>query len=233
MAHRALVVGSTGIIGQALTNRLLAEGWVVHGLARTPRQYGGSLPVAADLLNVEALRTALAEVRPTHVFFCTWTRRATERENCIANAAMVRNVFEALPAPADIAHAALVTGLKHYLGPFEAYAKGAAPETPFRESMPRLDVENFYYTQEDELYQAAEKHGFTWSVHRPHTVIGYAIGNVNGQHACRVCHALPGDRPPVRVSRFCRAVAWSDRCNGCAPAFRASAVGCNIRGRTE
>ncbi|KXV60408.1 NAD-dependent dehydratase [Acetobacter tropicalis] len=178
MAHRALVVGSTGIIGQALTNRLLAEGWVVHGLARTPRQDGGSLPVAADLLNVEALRTALAEVRPTHVFFCTWTRRATERENCIANAAMVRNVFEALPAPADIAHAALVTGLKHYLGPFEAYAKGAAPETPFRESMPRLDVENFYYTQEDELYQAAEKHGFTWSVHRPHTVIGYAIGNV-------------------------------------------------------
>jgi len=29
----------------------------------------------------------------------------------------------------------------------------------------------------DELFAAAERDGFTWSVHRPHTIIGYAIGN--------------------------------------------------------
>jgi nucleoside-diphosphate-sugar epimerase len=73
---------------------------------------------------------------------------------------------------------ALVTGLKHYLGPFEAYAKaGTLPETPVREEHPRLEIENFYYAQEDEVYAAAERDGFTWSVHRPHTVIGKAVGN--------------------------------------------------------
>jgi len=36
---------------------------------------------------------------------------------------------------------------------------------------------NFYYAQEDEVYAAARRDGFTWSVHRPHTIIGKAIGN--------------------------------------------------------
>jgi nucleoside-diphosphate-sugar epimerase len=70
-----------------------------------------------------------------------------------------------------------VTGLKHYLGPFESYGKGRLPATPFREEQPRLDVENFYYAQEDELFAAAKRDGFSWSVHRPHTIIGYAVGN--------------------------------------------------------
>ena len=74
---------------------------------------------------------------------------------------------------------ALVTGLKHYLGPFDRYAQeGSLPETPLREEQPRLDVENFYYAQEDEVYAAAARDGFTWSVHRPHTVIGKAVGNL-------------------------------------------------------
>ena len=46
-----------------------------------------------------------------------------------------------------------------------------------REEQPRLDVPNFYYNQEDEVYAAARRDGFTWSVHRPHTIIGKAIGN--------------------------------------------------------
>ena len=71
---------------------------------------------------------------------------------------------------------ALVTGLKHYLGPFEAYAK-AQPDTPFSEEQARLPYENFYYVQEDILFEAAERDGFTWSVHRPHTLIGWALGN--------------------------------------------------------
>jgi nucleoside-diphosphate-sugar epimerase len=75
-----------------------------------------------------------------------------------------------------VRHVALVTGLKHYLGPFEAYAK-AQPDTPFSEDQPRLPYENFYYVQEDILFAAAERDGFTWSVHRPHTLIGWALGN--------------------------------------------------------
>jgi nucleoside-diphosphate-sugar epimerase len=70
-----------------------------------------------------------------------------------------------------------VTGLKHYLGPFEAYGKGVLPQTPFREEQARLNVPNFYYAQEDEVFAASARDGFGWSVHRPHTIIGQAVGN--------------------------------------------------------
>jgi len=179
MSGTALVVGASGIIGNALAKRLLAEGWTVHGLARRPpAEPEGLRPVAADLLDPASLDTALAAVAPSHVFLATWMRNATEAENIRVNAAMVRNVLAALARHNSIRHVALVTGLKHYLGPFDSYVKaGRMPETPLREEMPRLDVENFYYAQEDEVYAAAERQGFGWSVHRPHTVIGKAVGN--------------------------------------------------------
>jgi len=135
------------------------------------------LPIAADLLDSAALRLALRGVDPADVFITTWLRQNTEAENIRINRAMVRNVLDALSPGGSVKHVALVTGLKHYLGPFEAYGKGTLPATPFREEQPRLDLENFYYAQEDEVFAAAERDGFGWSVHRPHTIIGYAVGN--------------------------------------------------------
>jgi nucleoside-diphosphate-sugar epimerase len=110
------------------------------------------------------------------VFFTAWSRQETEAENIRVNGAMVRNLLQALAPKRTVRHVALVTGLKHYLGPFEAYAK-VKPDTPFREDQERLPYENFYYVQEDLLRDPADRYGFTWSVHRPHTVIGWAIGN--------------------------------------------------------
>jgi len=174
----ALVVGASGIVGNNLARRLSQHGWLVHGLARRPpSDIEGVLPVAADLLDPAALRAALERLRPTHVFISTWLRQKTEAENIQVNSAMVRNVLGAVSRTGSVTHVALVTGLKHYLGPFEAYGKGALPPTPFRETQPRLDIDNFYYAQEDEVFSAARCDGFGWSVHRPHTIIGYALGN--------------------------------------------------------
>ncbi|PYE81335.1 SDR family oxidoreductase [Pseudoroseicyclus aestuarii] len=177
MTKRALVVGVTGIQGRPLADQLVAEGWQVYGLARTPGQQAGVTPVAADLLDPDRLAEALEGVAPTHVFLTTWMRMDTEAENIRVNSEMVRNLLNALRPAGSVEHVALATGLKHYLGPFEAYAKGALPKTPFREDQGRLEVENFYYAQEDEVFAAAEQDGFSWSVHRPHTVIGSALGN--------------------------------------------------------
>jgi nucleoside-diphosphate-sugar epimerase len=177
MSETALVVGASGIVGNNLAQRLIDQGWQVHGLARRPPQIKGLKPVAADLLDPSSLRAALKDVRPTSVFITTWMRQPTEAENIKINSAMVRNLFAALPARDGVRHVALVTGLKHYLGPFESYGKGALPATPFREEQERLPVENFYYAQEDEVFAAADRVGFGWSVHRPHTIIGYALGN--------------------------------------------------------
>ncbi|WP_024519292.1 SDR family oxidoreductase [Bradyrhizobium sp. Tv2a-2] len=178
MESSALVVGASGIVGSNLGRYLRERGWKVYGLARRPpTDIPGLLPITADLLDVELLRSSLRDLRPTHVFFSTWLRQQTEAENIRVNSAMVRNLLDALSPAGSVRHVALVTGLKHYLGPFEAYARGAAIATPFREEQPRLDIDNFYYAQEDELFAGAKRDGFSWSVHRPHTIIGFALGN--------------------------------------------------------
>lgn len=176
MSRSALVVGATGIVGRTLSERLVAAGWQVHGLSRrTASLPAGVVPVAADLSDADALGHALADLRPTHVFVATWSRQATEELNCAVNGANLENLLAAL-GHAPLEHVALVTGLKYYLGPFENYATND-PVTPFREEQPRVPGLNFYYVQEDVVLAAAAQRGFTWSVHRPHTLVGYAVGN--------------------------------------------------------
>lgn len=177
MTNQALVVGASGIVGSATARLLVSNGWNVAGLARRPSAEPGVRQVSADLLDPSALAAALQGLEPTHIFLTTWQRCESEAENIRVNAQMVRNVLTAVRPAGSVRHVALVTGLKHYLGPFEAYGKGSLPETPFREEQGRLDVENFYYAQEDEVFAASARDGFTWSVHRPHTVIGVAVGN--------------------------------------------------------
>ncbi|MFE8103691.1 SDR family oxidoreductase [Brenneria goodwinii] len=178
MSNKALIVGASGIIGSALAEHLLSLGWTVHGLSRgRSAVVPGCHPVIADLTDSESVASAVAGLDISHVFLTVWSRQATEKENIRVNGAMVRNVLEPLGRASTLKHAALVTGLKHYLGPFEAYASGAVPITPFREEQGRQPVENFYYEQEDRLFEAADRYRFTWSVHRPHTVIGFALGN--------------------------------------------------------
>lgn len=179
MGNIALVVGASGITGSNLAEKLLSKGWETYGLARNPNTEIKNLkPVAADLLDIDNLQLALADISPTHVYITSWMRNDTEAENIRVNGLMVRNILDVLSEKKSVAHVALVTGLKHYLGPFEAYAsEGFLPETPLREEHPRLNIENFYYAQEDEVYAAAERDGFSWSIHRPHTVIGQAVGN--------------------------------------------------------
>ena len=178
MKRSALVVGASGIVGNNLARHLRDRGWQVYGLARRPpTEIDGVQPLAADLLDPSSLRTSLQGLRPSDVFIGSWLRQDTEAENIRINSALVRNLLQALSPAGSVGHVALVTGLKHYLGPFEAYGKGKLPATPFREEQPRLALDNFYYAQEDEVFAAAARDGFGWSVHRPHTIIGYAVGN--------------------------------------------------------
>ncbi len=180
MDRIALIVGASGISGNNLACELLSNGWTTYGITRSSNtELEGLKNIKADLMDPDSLAKALVDINPTHVFFTGWMRKDTEAENIRVNAAMVRNLLNALSPKKSVRHVALVTGLKHYLGPFEAYAEdGFLPETPVREEHPRLALDNFYYAQEDELFAAAERDRFTWSVHRSHTVIGEALGNL-------------------------------------------------------
>jgi nucleoside-diphosphate-sugar epimerase len=197
---KALVVGASGITGQNTARHLRARGWEVDGISRRPPEgLDGVRPILLDIRDRDAVAHALAGDAYTHAFYCTWSRQSTEAENREVNGAMLRNVLEPMIGSGTLEHAALVTGLKHYQGPFEAYAKVPA-ETPFREEQPRIDTPNFYYDQEDILFDAAARGGFSWSVHRSHTVIGWALGNVMNMGVtlavyATICREL--DRPFV------------------------------------
>jgi len=188
MNKHALIVGVTGITGSNLAENLLAkDGWTVSGLSRSRSPIAGVKTLSCDLVDANSVRTALTEARPSHVFITAWSRQETETKNCEVNGAIVRNVLDALQGR-GVEHVALTTGTKHYLGPFESYAK-TQPETPFREEQERLPGENFYYVQEDEIFAAAARDGFTWSIHRPHTLIGYAVGNAMNMAATLAVYA--------------------------------------------
>jgi nucleoside-diphosphate-sugar epimerase len=177
MDRTALVVGVTGIAGYNSAIALQDKGFRVVGLSRRAKyEIPGVEHVFADVLDSASIEEAVAGKGVTHLVFTTWQRQDTEADNIRVNGAMLRNTLDALGRTSSVEHAVLVTGLKHYLGPFEAYAKAPA-DTPFRESQGRLPFENFYYEQEDILFAAAEDQGFSWSVHRPHTMIGFALGN--------------------------------------------------------
>lgn len=89
---------------------------------------------------------------------------------------MLRNLLDALDAAPRLTHVALGTGTKNYLGSFDAFGQTSL-DTPFREEQPRVPGLNFYYVQEDILFEKAAQRGFSWSVHRPSTIIGHALGN--------------------------------------------------------
>ena len=174
----AVIFGVSGIVGRAIADRLASDsGWKVIGVSRHPTEDLAPIEhVACDLLDEAATGRALAGRSATHVFYATWARQENETANCRVNGRMLSNALEASAAGNQVKHVALVTGLKHYLGSFDDYARQEL-DTPFMEDQPRVPGENFYYTQEDVLFEAAKRHGFTWSVARPHTVIGYAPGN--------------------------------------------------------
>ncbi|XP_059454907.1 3-oxo-Delta(4,5)-steroid 5-beta-reductase-like [Corylus avellana] len=190
-----LVIGVTGIVGNSLAEILPLPDtpggpWKVYGVARRPRpKWNANHPVeyiqcdVSDFHDTQGKLSQLTDV--TDIFYVTWASRPTEAENCEANGTMFRNVLRALiPNAPNLRHICLQTGTKHYIGPFEKIGKVKAPTPPFTEDMPRLDVSNFYYTQEDILYEEVkDKKGLTWSVHRPNTIFGfspYSLMNIIG-----------------------------------------------------
>jgi len=180
MAGRTCVIfGVSGIVGRNLAEHLIAlGGWNVVGVSRHPPLGLKEIEHrSSDLASAADVRTALAGLGPIAcAFYATWSRQPDEHANCLTNGAMFRNAIHAVAEQGGLEHVALVTGTKQYLGSFDSYARTEL-KTPFAEDQPRVPGENFYYVQEDILFDAAGRFGFHWSVARPHTIIGFAPGN--------------------------------------------------------
>ncbi len=165
------------MMGLNIAEKLVKENWEVYGVSRKVKYpIKGVKHITADVENLVDLREKLKDIEFDTLFYGTWKKHDTEAENCRVNGNMLQNTFDAISGK-KFSRVVLITGLKHYLGPFEAYAS-TPMDTPFHETQSRLNIENFYYTQEDILFAEAKKQKFDWTVLRPHSMIGYALGNV-------------------------------------------------------
>src|SRR6185295_15382141 len=118
----ALVAGANGLIGRHLATHLAARGWDVVAAGRKPFSGDGARALVVDLANPSDARARLAGAGGiTHVFYCA---RADHPEgvpeSVESNAALLRNLIDALAPHAPLSHVHLVHGTKyygHHLGP--------------------------------------------------------------------------------------------------------------------
>jgi nucleoside-diphosphate-sugar epimerase len=183
MTRKVLVAGASGLVGSCAVDHFLDsdEGWEVVALSRrVPELNSTRTPerIAVDLTNRAATVAALHDQNDvTHVVYSALFEKPGlvtgwhDEDYLQINSQMLRNVLDALiAANASIEHVSTLQGTKAYgfhLGPMSSPARERSPRHPHR---------NFYWEQEDFVRENADKHGWRWTVLRPHLVTGGAVG---------------------------------------------------------
>jgi nucleoside-diphosphate-sugar epimerase len=170
--HSALVVGASGIIGNAVVRELdNRPDWKVRALPRT--FIDGVDTIGADLLDAAATARALEAARDTtHVFYAALKGGKDLADEEAINGAMLRNLLDGLKQVG-----APLQRVVHYQGA-KVYGVHLGPAlAPFYEDDPRHLGPNFYYAQEDLLRERAAAGEFEWSILRPDVVVGDIAGN--------------------------------------------------------
>lgn len=182
MSERVLVLGATGVVGNAAARRFLQDDRyeVVTVSRRTP-----SLPessrlrhICVDLRRRSETRDALQEVGPvSHVVYAALFEKPDliagwqDREQIDTNRSMLANVLDGLSdSRAPVQHVSLMQGTKAY--GFHV----ARMRVPAKESQPRVEHDNFYWAQEDLLAPTAAQRDFSYTIFRPQFIFGAVLG---------------------------------------------------------
>ena len=124
MSKNALVIGVTGITGNNIAAELQKKGFTVYGLSRKPGIIvPGVKHVYGDVLDPASVKKAVEDLPISHLFFCTWSRQNSEKENIAVNGAMLQNTLDAFAQKRTLEHTVLITGLKHYLTPSQSWCE--------------------------------------------------------------------------------------------------------------
>jgi len=183
-----LIIGASGLAGTAALKHFAAKpGWKTTAVSRRRPLVcpEGVEHVPLDLLDeAKCAETFAAMPGVTHIAYCA----VNEQEgNIVAgwrdpaqsakNMAMLRNVFEPVIANArGFRHIGLVHGFKAY----GSHLIERTPPMPYKESLPRIDQENFYHQHEDYIRAKQRGASWSWTIIRPGMIVGEAIGaNMN------------------------------------------------------
>ncbi len=185
MRKKIIIAGASGLVGSAAVRRFAArdDSDVVAVSRRPPLDLAGAVQhIAVDLLDERACAQvfgAMADV--THVIYAAVSEKTediyggwSDPVQIAKNAAMLRHLFEPLSVAAgNLQHVALVHGAKAY----GCHLPQLAVPIPMRESLPRPAIANFYFEQEDYLWNKQRGEQWHWTVWRPVGVCGAAIGS--------------------------------------------------------
>ncbi|WP_312487221.1 SDR family oxidoreductase [Massilia timonae] len=170
--YSALVVGASGIIGNAVVRELHGRPeWRVRALPRT--FVDGVESIKVDLTDAQATASALEAARDTtHVFYAALKSGTDLLDEERINGGMLRNLLDGLKAVG-----APLQRVVHYQGAKVYGVHLGHAQAPFYEDDPRHMTPNFYYAQEDLLRERAAAGEVEWSILRPDVVVGDIAGN--------------------------------------------------------
>ncbi|KAL1925339.1 uncharacterized protein VTP21DRAFT_222 [Calcarisporiella thermophila] len=187
----AIIFGSNGISGHALTEHLLTKTSpqdfkrIICVSQRPPLhpfkdadKYGRLEHITIDLYGTplekmkEELKKGGAQ-EVTHLYFFAYRDMPTDKELIDWNLKMLKNAVIAVEDIASkLQRVHLQTGTKYY-----GCHHPNNTRTPYREEYPRLDEPNFYYDQEDFLLEHQKGKKWAWVVVRPDVIVGSSRGN--------------------------------------------------------
>jgi len=176
--RQILLVGPYGVLGTGVVDAVAASPqWGITTAARRPvpthRAQAAPPHVSVDLMDREGTTKAFSFLdKVTDLVFAAYVEKPTMAETVEPNARMLKNTLDALAARSvPLQRIVLAGGAKSYgfsLGAFNA---------PAKEAEPRLIAPIHYHQQEDIVAEWADKNGASWTVLRPHLVMGPSLNS--------------------------------------------------------
>lgn len=174
MSNHALIAGASGIIGRYTLAHLSGlDGWTATGLARSRPDDMTEFPfVNLDMLDAKPDDAALEVFgRTTHMLYAAFVQPTglSWADLSALNAKMFEGLMDVVDAHMpNLKRVVLMQGQKYYgshLGPYK---------TPTKEDDDRHEPPNFYFDQQDTMFERAEKANWDGVCLRPHIVAGIA-----------------------------------------------------------
>jgi len=173
-----LLVGPYGVLGTGVVDAVAENRkWGITTAARRPpptyREHVAPPHISVNLMDREGTTKAFSSLdKVTDLVFAAYAEKPTMAETVEPNARMLRNTLDALaPRNVPLQRIVLAGGAKSYgfsLGAFNA---------PAKETDPRLIAPIHYHRQEDIVVEWAARNGASWTVLRPHLVMGPSLNS--------------------------------------------------------